>query len=239
MKRNVRARAFTLIELLTVVAIIGILAGILIPVTAGVRRKARDASCLSNLRQFGNALHLYAADHRDRFPILNYSSSGETKEGGIALGRYLFPNITNDATLNSTVTTKMTCWVKTPGDPTHSWGYGFTTYLSYWSGNSSYGVPCSTVTDPANHIYACCMANGGRWIDHNVLGTKYGDLRQAVPKPHNGRVGWLFVDGHAKFEKASKIPRAQITRHSPYPSGSYSYKASDETTYVGDPAWDK
>ncbi|MDR1281931.1 MAG: DUF1559 domain-containing protein [Opitutaceae bacterium] len=239
MKHHARTRAFTLVELLTVVAIIGILAGILIPVTAGVRRKARDASCLSNLRQFGTALHLYAADHRDRFPILEYGGSGETKEGDIALGRYLFPNITNDNTLYSTVRTKITCPVKTPGDSAHSWGYGFTSYLSYRSGNSSYGVPCSTVTDPANHIYACCMANGGRWIDHNVLGTKTGDLRQAVPKPHSGRVGWLFVDGHAKLEKVSKITRAQITRHSPYPTGGYSYKASDETTFVGDPAWDQ
>jgi len=61
-------RAFTLIELLTVIAIIGVLAGILIPVVGKVRRNARLASSASNLRQIGNAMFLYAGDNRDRLP---------------------------------------------------------------------------------------------------------------------------------------------------------------------------
>lgn len=55
--------AFTLIELLTVIAIIGILASILIPVVGRVRESAQVAVCQNNLRQLGMGIQLYAADH--------------------------------------------------------------------------------------------------------------------------------------------------------------------------------
>jgi len=64
-----RRGAFTLIELLTVIAIIGILAAILIPVVGLVRDKARGARCVSNLRQLGVGIHLYASDNNDRTPV--------------------------------------------------------------------------------------------------------------------------------------------------------------------------
>ncbi|AHF89237.1 N-terminal cleavage protein [Opitutaceae bacterium TAV5] len=56
--------AFTLIELLTVIAIIGILAAILIPVTGTVREKAKKAQCVSNLHQIGIGLLAYANDNK-------------------------------------------------------------------------------------------------------------------------------------------------------------------------------
>jgi prepilin-type N-terminal cleavage/methylation domain-containing protein/prepilin-type processing-associated H-X9-DG protein len=63
-----RSTGFTLIELLVVIAIIAILAAILFPVFAQVRAKARQASCLSNLRQIGSALGLYVQDYDERIP---------------------------------------------------------------------------------------------------------------------------------------------------------------------------
>lgn len=61
-----RRRAFTLIELLVVIAIIAILAAILFPVFAKAREKARQSSCLSNLKQMATASLMYVQDYDEK-----------------------------------------------------------------------------------------------------------------------------------------------------------------------------
>jgi prepilin-type N-terminal cleavage/methylation domain-containing protein/prepilin-type processing-associated H-X9-DG protein len=67
--RNTGRSAFTLIELLVVIAIIAILAAILFPVFAQAREKARQTSCLSNLKQLGTGMLMYVQDYDEMFAL--------------------------------------------------------------------------------------------------------------------------------------------------------------------------
>jgi prepilin-type N-terminal cleavage/methylation domain-containing protein/prepilin-type processing-associated H-X9-DG protein len=78
MKKLFKGRAgFTLIELMVVVAVIAILAAILYPVFAQARDRARQASCVSSLKQIGTAMDLYRQDYDQSFPTNEYLVSGE------------------------------------------------------------------------------------------------------------------------------------------------------------------
>jgi prepilin-type N-terminal cleavage/methylation domain-containing protein len=66
--RGRRTAGFTLVELLTVIAIIGVLAAIIIPTVGKVRESAQRTVDASNLREILKAALLYAADHNDRLP---------------------------------------------------------------------------------------------------------------------------------------------------------------------------
>ncbi len=59
---------FTLIEMLIVLAVIGLLAALLFPVFQSVRQAAHVTACASNLRQINLAINLYAADNNDFYP---------------------------------------------------------------------------------------------------------------------------------------------------------------------------
>jgi prepilin-type processing-associated H-X9-DG protein/prepilin-type N-terminal cleavage/methylation domain-containing protein len=70
-----KVRAFTLVEILVVVSILGLLAGLGIPAINGALKKGKSAACLSNLRQIGTAVLAYAAENNGCFPEAGFGSS--------------------------------------------------------------------------------------------------------------------------------------------------------------------
>jgi prepilin-type N-terminal cleavage/methylation domain-containing protein len=64
-----RPRAFTLVELLVVIGIIAVLVGLLMPTLTRARERARRTVCMSNLRQIGQAIHLYANENKGCIPF--------------------------------------------------------------------------------------------------------------------------------------------------------------------------
>jgi prepilin-type N-terminal cleavage/methylation domain-containing protein/prepilin-type processing-associated H-X9-DG protein len=64
-------KAFTLVELLVVIAVIGILAGLLLPALAKSKDSAKSIACLNNLHQIGIGLQLYVSDNQNKLPKMD------------------------------------------------------------------------------------------------------------------------------------------------------------------------
>src|SRR5688572_14108756 len=66
-----RGRGFTLVELLIVIGLIALLISLLIPALSRAREQSNRVKCMANLRTLGQAMFLYAANHKDRLPNCN------------------------------------------------------------------------------------------------------------------------------------------------------------------------
>ncbi len=90
--RRIKQAGFTLMELLTVIAVISIAAGILLPAVRTARERARRTSCASNLRQIGFALEIYISENAGRFPVCA-SNKTNNPEGFLTVVDLLMPSV--------------------------------------------------------------------------------------------------------------------------------------------------
>jgi prepilin-type N-terminal cleavage/methylation domain-containing protein/prepilin-type processing-associated H-X9-DG protein len=121
--RSARRFGFTLIELLVVIAIIAILAAILFPVFAQAREKARQTACISNMKQIGLGVSMYAQDNDEKMPFNyqnHYDAKGKQIQGILDYWQDLCrPYVKNEAVYtcpSANPHTQQTDW-RPPGTP--------------------------------------------------------------------------------------------------------------------------
>ncbi len=239
-----KQKGFTLIELLVVIAIIAILAAILFPVFAQAREKARQTTCLSNLRQLGLAFVAYRTDWDGQNP--------GPGDGGHCVGRWR----TEDGWphwMTGFLSTALAQWVPCysivtqVGNPENSPINPIWVYF----GGVHRGALYTYVKNP--DIYICPSDRRGRekGLSYSMNAVAGYTPEQVVERPsqfvilvdeqqtlndgyfwafawgravdcptiaHNGGTNLLFFDGHSKWYKADKYPRIDNCTGSVKPS---------------------
>lgn len=198
-----RHSAFTLVEILAVVAIIGVLAAIIIPVIGRMRASAKSAHCLSNLRQMGPAFATFAVDHRNRYPLSYKEGSGEPDNNWYYhIAPYLgVPPINNWPAL------AQACAPGGPlGCPSNDinanraapWmSYKMTAAHRVWLDNKG-GVANGglLVTSIANPSQSLLVAEGWTHVEFVTWNPALADPAWTLTYPHRDKLNALFADGH-------------------------------------------
>ena len=179
-------KGFTLIELLVVIAIIAILAAILFPVFAQAREKARQTTCLSNMKQMGLGITLYASDYDDCTICVDEAENPLPGEPECKWYDKLMPYIKSEKLLTCPSMQKDSTLVKT-------------SYII--NGLCSNGLPMSTFTYPSEQI---CISERQRNYadeDYHVASKNWLDnAANVIAYDRHGKgANYTFVDGHAKF----------------------------------------
>lgn len=215
-------KGFTLIELLVVIAIIAILAAILFPVFARAREKARQTSCLSNMKQIGLGIMMYANDYDETLPPFLMPYGGNWAARGLGYFDLIQPYVQNVQVYQCPSHRHPFNWQRS--EMPNSEGYwGVTATLSYgvapsngvitdlldsntpWT-YSGTGTYLADIRQPANTVLLMETTNpyvdSAERLGFNTDGTplplpESGTLGRMI-YPHNGMMNAAYCDGHAK-----------------------------------------
>ena len=179
-----RKRGFTLIELLVVIAIIAILAAILFPVFAKAREKARQSSCLSNVKQMVLAGLQYAQDYDERGVMF-----GDGNDWGATSHFWhysLLPYIKNNQIFDCPSDTDT--FNGSPTDTSIGYGIAYSRLSRY-----GFGIALAKIERPAEAVY---------FADASRIHLDDGG---GLAARHNETANCAFADGHSKAMKLSEL----------------------------------
>ena len=198
--------AFTLIELLIVIAIIALLAAILFPVFNRARENARRASCQSNLKQIGLGIMQYTQDYDERYPMMYSNTPG----GTLAVPSWrqtIQPYINSAQVFRCPSNTQNTTVDDAARDSypainrSYSGNIRVFSYRQTWSDPAP--ITLSFIAKPAQKIMVgerkdVTVVNAAFiWPDYNNS-SKEAEVKSISFVGHLSTANYLFCDGHVK-----------------------------------------
>ena len=197
-----RKRGFTMIELLTVIAIIAFLAALLLPTLKSAREKTKRAVCASNLKHIGLAIYAYASDNDKHTPTINANAQSQNWYEILLTGNYCAMRIfkcPTDTLRRSTVgiPRSYAMGVGSNGTEGTFWIAGVKLGC-YWHGDSSrLAMVGERVTPTAlmNNSPTGTYFNGAKAGDVWVRSEHYKSATNS-PQPIGN---YLFMDGHVEW----------------------------------------
>lgn len=201
-----KSRGFTLIELLVVVAIIAILAAMLLPALSQARERARQAVCMSNLKQIGLAITLYTQDFGEWLPPVKKDSSSPMWFG--LINPYIAKE-TITAYLASPTAKVFLCPSARIQNTTSYWKttvqYAYNYYYGNWVGDMYTGAYRYRKLSDFKGTYTgdkCPMVTDG-WTTFDIGSTNPWAWGGTYIEPrHNDGANVLWVDNHVSWVKS-------------------------------------
>ena len=240
LNRRNRLAAFTLIELLVVIAIIAILAAILFPVFAQAREKARQTSCLSNTKQIGLGLMMYAQDYDETYPMnlfMGFEPGPCVHLSQVAIMPYI-KNMGIYACPSDPSPFDFPKGMSTIGMPPICTASPSITKVSYVPNFSliDWGYPNNffgDASDPERAVKTLAAveypAETAAFYDgtHNLPDAYLGMMDIPIQARHSNQVNVTWADGHAKSIKAK-----------PFTDGGTAQKTGNKPDGVAFPYWE-
>jgi prepilin-type processing-associated H-X9-DG protein/prepilin-type N-terminal cleavage/methylation domain-containing protein len=200
--------AFTLVELLAVIVIIGILVAIIIPVAGHVRESARTATCQSNLRQIGHTLQVFLNDSKQRLPVaLGSQPNGTTGAWDYTLLLYHVPESRAQETgiLPHGIFACPSTNRRSRGIASAS-SFAINLNIS----DARWGpvlMPIDTIPAPSRTYFATDSDQREFYHSNKSLFETPGtNITKAAKDRHRGRLNMLFVDGSVKAIDIDRMP---------------------------------